>query len=109
MSQYHAPLHDIEFLAASVFPLDAHLEDCGSSLDASLVRSVVLEAGKFAQSVLDPINRAGDLEGCRLQDGAVRVPDASSTPIAPSAKGDGTACASPRNTAARACPMCYPP
>ena len=76
MSQYHAPLHDIEFLAASVFPLDAHLEDCGSSLDASLVRSVVLEAGKFAQSVLDPINRAGDLEGCRLQDGAVRVPDA---------------------------------
>lgn len=76
MSQYHAPLHDIEFLAASVFPLDAHLEDCGSSLDASLARSVVLEAGKFAQSVLDPINRAGDIEGCRLQDGAVRVPDA---------------------------------
>lgn len=74
MSQYHAPMHDIDFLTTAVFPLDPHLQGCGSALDAGLARSVVLEAEKFAQGLLDPLNRIGDQQGCRLHDGTVSTP-----------------------------------
>lgn len=74
MSQYQAPLHDIDFLTTAVFPLDPHLQRCGSTLDAGLARSVVLEAEKFAQGYLDPLNRVGDQQGCRLHEGAVSTP-----------------------------------
>jgi alkylation response protein AidB-like acyl-CoA dehydrogenase len=41
-------------------------------VNVELVRQVLDEAGKFAANVLDPLNRAGDREGARLENGAVR-------------------------------------
>ena len=49
------------------------------------------KAGKFASEVLEPLNRPGDEEGCRLADGRVRRPRASPTPTAPSPRRAGAA------------------
>ena len=37
------------------------------------VAAVLEEAGKFASTVLDPLNRVGDAQGARWQDGAVKT------------------------------------
>jgi alkylation response protein AidB-like acyl-CoA dehydrogenase len=41
---------------------------------AELVDAVLGEAAKFAQEVLDPLNRQGDKQGARLADGSVTAP-----------------------------------
>jgi alkylation response protein AidB-like acyl-CoA dehydrogenase len=43
-------------------------------VNTELAVSVLEEAGKFASGVLEPLNRPGDEEGCRLVDGAVATP-----------------------------------
>jgi alkylation response protein AidB-like acyl-CoA dehydrogenase len=45
-----------------------------SEVNAELVESVLAEAAKFAQEVLDPLNRQGDKQGARLADGKVTAP-----------------------------------
>ncbi|HVR10700.1 MAG TPA: acyl-CoA dehydrogenase C-terminal domain-containing protein, partial [Thermoanaerobaculia bacterium] len=39
-----------------------------------LVMDVVSEVGRFSEEVLLPLNAAGDREGCRFENGAVRMP-----------------------------------
>jgi alkylation response protein AidB-like acyl-CoA dehydrogenase len=72
MSTYTAPLKDMQFAIAGFAGLDgiAALPGCGE-VNADLVEAVLTEAGKFAQGVLDPLNRVGDVEGARWQDGVV--------------------------------------
>jgi alkylation response protein AidB-like acyl-CoA dehydrogenase len=43
-------------------------------VNAELVDAVLGEAGKFAQEVLDPLNREGDKQGAQLADGKVTAP-----------------------------------
>jgi len=43
-------------------------------ITADLVDAVLGEAAKFAQEVLDPLNRQGDKQGARLADGKVTAP-----------------------------------
>jgi alkylation response protein AidB-like acyl-CoA dehydrogenase len=45
-----------------------------SEVNAELVESVLTEAARFAQEVLDPLNRQGDKQGARLTDGKVTAP-----------------------------------
>jgi butyryl-CoA dehydrogenase len=40
-----------------------------------LVNAVLEEAGKLARDVLQPLNRSGDEQGCRYENGVVRTPD----------------------------------
>jgi alkylation response protein AidB-like acyl-CoA dehydrogenase len=44
-------------------------------LDRDVVRQVLEEAGKLASGELAPLNRVGDHEGSRLENGVVRTPD----------------------------------
>lgn len=46
-----------------------------ANLDADTAPAILEEAGKFAAQVLAPTNSPGDLQGCRLENGAVRTPD----------------------------------
>lgn len=77
MTDYQAPLRDMQFLMKALAGLDdiARLPGCEEASE-DLVNAVLEEAGKFAAGVLAPINRQGDLQGCRLtDDGRVITPD----------------------------------
>ncbi len=76
MSTYSAPLKDMQFVIRELVGLDdiAALPGCGE-VSADLVDAVLAEAAKFAQEVLDPLNRSGDKQGARLMDGRVIAPD----------------------------------
>ena len=76
MSTYTAPLKDMQFAITAFAGLDgvAALPGC-EEVNAELVEAVLTEAGKFAQGVLDPLNRIGDTQGARWQDGVVSAPD----------------------------------
>ena len=75
MSTYTAPLKDMRFAIeelaglSEVTALPGHAE-----VNAELVEAVLGEAGKFAQEVLDPLNRDGDKQGAQLADGKVTAP-----------------------------------
>ena len=72
MPTYNAPTAEIRFALEEMAGLGAlqalpGFEDAGPEL----VGAVLEEAGKFANSVLAPLNRAGDRQGARLENGVV--------------------------------------
>jgi alkylation response protein AidB-like acyl-CoA dehydrogenase len=76
MSQYHAPLADIQFVLQDI----AGLEQVGSlpgneEATPDVAAAILEEAAKFATNVLDPLNASGDREGStRRDDGTVKTP-----------------------------------
>ncbi|MFB9268285.1 acyl-CoA dehydrogenase C-terminal domain-containing protein [Bradyrhizobium erythrophlei] len=76
MPTYKAPVEDVSFLLNDVFQIDRY-DNLPGFTDASAdVREAILgEAAKLAEEVLQPLNRVGDLEGCkRSDDGSVSTP-----------------------------------
>ncbi|AOE49901.1 acyl-CoA dehydrogenase [Kangiella sediminilitoris] len=75
--QYQAPVDDMMFLVKDVFKLTDRFAGIAdfAEFDNDLYGAILEEAGKFATGVLQPINRSGDEEGCRLQDGVVTTPE----------------------------------
>ncbi len=76
MPIYKAPVEDVNFLFNDVFQIDRYDNLPGFSDASSDVREAILgEAAKLAEEVLQPLNRVGDLEGCkRADDGSVTTP-----------------------------------
>lgn len=68
MSTYTAPIRDMKFVVKELIGLDpiCVLPGC-EEVTADLVDAILEEAGKFAGGVLDPLNRAGDRVGARLE------------------------------------------
>src|SRR6195256_3487548 len=69
---YHAPLREMRFvleelLGAGSLSASALLADYSDEL----ARSVLEEAARFAETVLDPLNRPGDTHGARWTAGGV--------------------------------------
>ena len=76
MPIYKAPVEDVSFLLNDVFQIDRY-DNLPGFTDASAdVREAILgEAAKLSEEVLQPLNRVGDLEGCkRHDDGSVTTP-----------------------------------
>jgi len=75
MSEYRAPLKDMNFVLKHVVGLGevAKLPGCEEVSD-DLVEAILDEAGKFASEVLSPINAVGDREGAKLVNGVVKTP-----------------------------------
>src|SRR5438477_8835734 len=76
MPIYKAPVEDVSFLLNDVFQIDRY-DNLPGFTDASAdVREAILgEAAKLSEEVLQPLNRVGDLEGCkRADDGSVTTP-----------------------------------
>ena len=75
MSTYAAPLKDMQFAITELAGLSEVSSLPGhGEVNPELVEAVLGEAAKFAQEVLDPLNRTGDKQGARLADGRVTAP-----------------------------------
>jgi alkylation response protein AidB-like acyl-CoA dehydrogenase len=78
MSDYQAPLRDMRFILNEVFDapaLWASLPKVAETVDPETADAILEEAGKITGGVLAPLNRAGDEQGCKWQNGEVTTPD----------------------------------
>jgi acyl-CoA dehydrogenase len=76
MPTYKAPVDDVQFLLYDVLHFERY-DNLPGFTDASpdVVTAILGEAAKFSEEVLAPLNRVGDLEGCkRNDDGRVSTP-----------------------------------
>src|ERR1700677_1877288 len=72
---YQSPVADILFSLEHVAGLDAEMsEGLFGEFDADTAASVIGEAGRFATDVIAPLNRIGDLQGARYENGRVSSP-----------------------------------
>jgi len=74
MSTYNAPIRDMQFVMKELAGLDevAALPGCEEATP-DLVDAILEEAGKFAGGVLAPLNRIGDTQGPRWDNGVVHT------------------------------------
>ncbi|MGL4410380.1 MAG: acyl-CoA dehydrogenase [Zoogloea sp.] len=76
MDSYSAPLRDMRFILDKLVNLEQIAALPGyEDADPDLVYSILEEADKFAGGVLAPLNKVGDTQGCRLENGQVILPD----------------------------------
>ena len=68
MSQYVAPLRDMQFVLHELLEVESELKQLPrhAEIDADTINQVLEEGGKFTSKVLFPLNHSGDREGCRL-------------------------------------------
>ena len=76
MPTYKAPVEEVQFLLNDVFHIERYANLPGfSELTPDVVGAVLDEAAKLTENVLAPLNRTGDIEGCkRHADGRVTTP-----------------------------------
>ena len=76
MSRYRAPLPELQFLLRDVLRIeDLFAMSDFAHADWDVALGVLTEGARFAEQQLAPANSIGDLEGARLQDGHVLLPD----------------------------------
>ncbi|MBY6186514.1 acyl-CoA dehydrogenase C-terminal domain-containing protein [Marinobacter hydrocarbonoclasticus] len=76
MPAYHAPLKEMHFVLHDLLNLGNHYASLGfNEATPELVDAVLEEAGKFTESVIAPLNRVGDEQGCRFEQGTVSTPE----------------------------------
>ncbi|WP_173912799.1 acyl-CoA dehydrogenase C-terminal domain-containing protein [Acinetobacter sp. Marseille-Q1618] len=76
MPIYNAPLADMRFILNDVFNAEQFWQanENLAHLDAATAEAILEEMAKFAQNVTLPINRTGDEEGAKYENGAVTTP-----------------------------------
>ena len=76
MPQYAAPIKDMQFVLHEWLNLSDHYQKLGlEDFDQELVNEILLQGSKFAEQVIAPLNREGDEQGAKLNDGRVTTPD----------------------------------
>lgn len=76
MPQYHAPIADMQFLLHEWLQLSDHYTQLGlEDFDQELVNEILAQGAKFAEQVIAPLNREGDEQSCKLNNGKVTTPD----------------------------------
>ncbi len=75
MSDFAAPLRDMQFVIEELVGLETVNTLPGLDwVSKDLVRAALAEAGRLGAEVLAPLNRTGDIEGARLENGVVTTP-----------------------------------
>ena len=75
MPTYKAPLRDMRFVLYELMNGENITKLNGyEDFTRDLIDPVLEEAAKMCEEVLQPINRSGDEEGCRLENGVVYTP-----------------------------------
>lgn len=73
---YKSPLREMEFIYFELLNGKEINQLPGyEDADQDTIKAIWEEAGKFAESVLLPLNQSGDEQGCKLENGTVTVPD----------------------------------
>jgi alkylation response protein AidB-like acyl-CoA dehydrogenase len=77
MTVYKAPVRDINFVINELLDFNAHYLTIPSGAEATpdMIEAITVEAAKFAEEVLAPLNQSGDDQGCQWDDGEVTTPD----------------------------------
>src|ERR1700722_1502588 len=76
MHEYQAPLADMKFVLRELVDRELLAQLPGfAEVTWDVADAVLDEAAKFAGGVLSPLNRSGDLQGARWQDGQVLTAD----------------------------------
>jgi alkylation response protein AidB-like acyl-CoA dehydrogenase len=72
---YRAPVDQFRFLLEHVVGFDAvRTTDMFADATPDTTDAILTEAGRFAEEVFAPVQRAGDLHPARLENGVVRTP-----------------------------------
>ena len=72
---YRAPVSDHAFILKNLTGYDqVPATERFAEADADVAAAILTEAGKLCDEVLAPLNRGGDLEPARLENGVVRTP-----------------------------------
>src|SRR5690554_98410 len=77
MAEYQAPLRDMRFVLSEVFEAEklwASLAGTRDTVDPETAEAILEEAAKLSSSLLAPLNRSGDEEGCTWNNGVVTTP-----------------------------------
>jgi alkylation response protein AidB-like acyl-CoA dehydrogenase len=75
MPSYKAPLDEYRFILNEVHDAAALSAMPGfEEATPDLIASILEEAAKFCENVLQPLNQKGDAEGCTFENGVVRTP-----------------------------------
>jgi acyl-CoA dehydrogenase len=106
MPIYKAPVDDVLFLLEDVVPLARHADLPGfGDLGPETLEAVLREAARLVEEVVQPLNRVGDVEGCRrAADGSVTAPPGFRDAYPPMRRVDGSASRPSRSRVARASP-----
>ncbi|MFG1382729.1 acyl-CoA dehydrogenase [Xanthobacter versatilis] len=72
---YRAPVEEVAFFLKTCTALPLLMEQGLVDLSFDVVDPVLEEAGKFAASVIAPLDKVADKQGCTLKDGAVTTPE----------------------------------
>ncbi len=78
MADYQAPLRDMRFILNEVFDatsLWASLPKVAENVDPETADAILEEAGKITSGVLAPLNREGDEQGSKWNNGEVTAPE----------------------------------
>jgi alkylation response protein AidB-like acyl-CoA dehydrogenase len=72
---YRAPLRDIRFVVHDVLDFEENYRAYGrEDLNRELLEGILEEGARFAEDVLAPTNRVGDVHGLVFENGEVRTP-----------------------------------
>ncbi|HET8937013.1 MAG TPA: acyl-CoA dehydrogenase C-terminal domain-containing protein [Polyangiales bacterium] len=76
MLQYKAPLRDIRFVLHELLEVEKHYAQLpgADELNREVVDAMLSEAAKLIETVIAPLNRSGDEEGCHWSPEGVRTP-----------------------------------
>ena len=68
MPQYTPPLRDMQFVMHEVLNVVDELKALPpyADIDVDTINAIIEEGGKFASTVVAPLNQSGDIEGCTL-------------------------------------------
>ncbi|WP_419735811.1 acyl-CoA dehydrogenase C-terminal domain-containing protein [Pseudomonas sp. COR18] len=72
---YRAPLRDMRFVLHEVFDGVGHCRRLGNGLDGETLDGILEQGARFVSEVVAPLNRQGDEQGCRLEQGRVLTPE----------------------------------
>ena len=81
MPHYIAPTKDMQYVLNDVLDVKNSSIPGYADLDADFLSAILEEAGKITSQVLAPLNAVGDQEGCHFENGVIRTPLVSKTPL----------------------------